>query len=142
MPDHARPPHRRLDLALAVWIGGSAGTAVRYLLSRAVPPVGPVPVGTIGINVAGALALGWLLQRLAGHPDSGRARVARLSLGTGFLGGFTTYSALALDTATLVGGGRAGLAAAYAVGTVVVGALATVGGMALGAVGRRPGERS
>ena len=63
--------------------------------------------------------------------------LARLFVGTGFLGGFTTYSALALDTAALAGAGLAGHAAAYGLGTVVVGAAASLVGILVAARVRR-----
>ena len=58
-----------------------------------------------------------------------RRRQARLLLGTGFLGGFTTYSALAVEADGLLRGGRVGLAVAYALTTVVVGLVASLAGV-------------
>lgn len=55
-------------------------------------------------------------------------------VGTGFMGGFTTYSALAADTAGLLGGGRVGVGIAYGLGTVLVGGLATWAGIATATV--------
>lgn len=56
-------------------------------------------------------------------------------VGTGFMGGFTTYSALAADTAGLLGEGHGGasnpgIGLAYGVGTVLIGGLATFAGIA------------
>ena len=125
--------HRRPAVLGLVWLGGAAGTASRYLLSTAVPVRLSGPAVILLINVVGAFLLGLLLERLArGGPDTGRRRLVRLSVGTGFLGGFTTYSALALDTVTLAGDGRFGAAAAYGLVTVVVGALASIAGIGLG----------
>ena len=59
-------------------------------------------MATLGINVVGAFLLGTLLELLADRSiDAGGSRRIRLTPGTGVLGGFTTYSALAADTATL-----------------------------------------
>lgn len=119
-----------------VWLGGATGTATRYLLSTAVPARFGGPPVILGINVVGAFLLGLLLERLArGGRDAGRRRLVRLTVGTGFLGGFTTYSALAVDTMTLAGAGPIGVAAAYGLATVVVGALAATGGILLGRLG-------
>ena len=90
-------------------------------------------------NLAGAFALGVLLEALVRRgADHGGRRIVRLTLGTGFLGGFTTYSALATDTAALWGAGGASLGTVYAVGSVLVGALATAAGILLAAALHRP----
>ncbi len=121
-----------------VWLGGTLGTAARFVLTGVVPPVLRVPVATLVINLVGAFALGVLLEALGRRgPDQGRRRLLRLLLGTGFLGGFTTYSALSVDTVSLVRDGLVGHAVGYAAVTVVVGGLASMAGMALGARVRR-----
>jgi CrcB protein len=108
------------------------------VLTGVVPPVLRVPVATLVINLVGAFALGVLLEALGRRgPDHGRRRLLRLLLGTGFLGGFTTYSALSVDTVSLVRDGLVGHAVGYAAVTVVVGGLASMAGMALGARVRR-----
>jgi len=128
-----RPAHTRPVLLAVVWLGGSLGTASRFLLSRALPAPAHLPLATFGINLTGALVLGVLLGRLAATgPDQGRRRMVRLAVGTGFLGGFTTYSALAVDTITLTAGGRPLWAVGYALATVVVGVAAAALGLGLG----------
>ena len=83
--------------------------------------------------MTGAFLLGILLELLSRRgPDHGRRRALRLFLGTGLLGGFTTYSALANDTAVLVASGNAVAGISYGLGTLFVGALAAWGGIALG----------
>jgi len=134
----ARPPHLQLRYIGLVALGGALGTLARYLLGQAVAPTG-FPIVTMIINIVGAFALGLLLSTLAQRgDDSGRRRSLRLLLGTGALGGFTTYSALALDTVSLAGGADASNAAIYAFGTLVAGVLAAGIGIRLGAGGRRP----
>ena len=127
---------------LTVFVGGVVGTAVRAGIGLAVPPVAGVPVATWGINGVGAFLLGWLLTALTRTgPERGRRRTLRLGIGTGGLGGFTTYSTLATDTASLTSDG-AGWAAAgigYAVVSVVVGFLAAAAGMRV-ATAVRPGR--
>jgi fluoride exporter len=118
---------------LLVVLGGTAGTAARAALGTVVPEAAGVPVGILAINLVGAFVLGALLEALVRRgPDTGRRRGARLLLGTGVLGGFTTYSALAAGTATLLQDGRAAVGLGYALATVVLGGVATALGVLLG----------
>lgn len=111
--------------------GGTVGTALRFGLTLLVPPGLGVPVATLLANIAGAFLLGLLLEVLpALGPDRGLWRRLRLCLGTGVLGAFTTYSALAVETVALAAG-RPGAAVAYGLGTVIVGGLAAVAGIIL-----------
>lgn len=115
-----------------VFVGGTLGTAAREGLGLALPTASGVPWAVLTANLVGAFALGLLLEALADRGgDHGIRRTLRLLLGTGFLGGFTTYSALAAGTAQLFGAGDGWLAASYALGTVVVGLGATVAGILL-----------
>lgn len=116
---------------LVVVAGGTVGTAAREALSLAVPPAARVVWVIVAINVGGAFALGWLLDGLALRAVSGRSSSTRLRLllGTGFMGGFTTYSTLAVVTSQLFDAGRVLTAAVYALGTVVLGLLAAWLGM-------------
>ncbi len=118
-----------------VFVGGALGTAGREVLGLVLPASAGIPWAVLAANLVGAFALGLLLEALARRgPDHGIRRDVRLLLGTGFLGGFTTYSALATDTALLFGAGDGWLGAVYAIGTVVVGAGATFAGVLLGAL--------
>lgn len=111
--------------------GGAVGTAAREGLTLAFPAVDGVPFAVLGINLVGAFLLGVLVEALARRgPDTGRRRTVRLTLGTGVLGGFTTYSALSTDSALLLLDGRWSVGAAYPLGTVVIGAGMTVAGVA------------
>ena len=97
-----------------------------------------MPIATFGINVIGAFLLGVLLELLADYShDVGWSRRVRLGVGTGGLGGFTTYSALATETVVLAAT-HPGRAAAYAVGTVIVGGVASIGGIWLSRRHLRP----
>ncbi|MEN0084944.1 MAG: CrcB family protein [Leifsonia sp.] len=137
------PLHLRWRSILLVFAGGSIGAATRYLLTLSVPPVGGVPLITFLINVTGAFVIGWLLQTLALRgPDEGGRRDLRLFVGTGILGGYTTYSSLAVDTDGLIAAQSVGLSILYAVATIVVGAAASVAGIALAsAIARRQAGR-
>lgn len=115
---------------LLVMTGGALGVAARAALT--VPHLGghplTVPAITVVINIAGSLLLGivvgWLDDR---HPR------LRTFLGTGVLGGFTTYSAFAVHGVTAPG-------AAPVVGLVLI-AVSLVGGVAAAALGLRAGRR-
>jgi CrcB protein len=134
--------HLRWGAVGLVFAGGTVGTAVRDLLVITVPPAAGVAVVIVGINVGGAFLLGLLLETLAGRGrDEGRCRQLRLLLGTGLLGGFTTYSALATDTSLLLADNRLGAALLYALGTVLLGALASWSGILTGAALNRRRRR-
>lgn len=131
--------HLRPAAIALVAVGGVLGTAAREGLSLAIPPVAGVPVAIFGINIVGAFVLGVLLESLLMRgPDEGARRNVRLFVGTGVLGGFTTYSALATDTDLLIRAGSVWTAIGYALATVVVGGLASLLGIWLaGRFGRR-----
>jgi len=148
-----KPAHLRWSLIVLVALGGAVGTAAREALTLAFPvqtsstdgAIGAAAAGlpvTIGaINVSGAFVLGLVLAALAGRgPDVGRRRALRVTFGTGVLGGFTTYSALAADTAGLLTSGSTAqllTGVAYAAGSVLVGGAASALGMWLGGLGAR-----
>ena len=96
------------------------------------------------VNITGALLLGILLEALAVRgPDRGGRRRLRLLLGTGVLGGYTTYSLLAADVAGLLLDGRIAVALGYGVGSIVLGILAAWAGILLArGLGRRTGGRA
>ena len=142
MSARGRPVHLRPRGVGLVWLGGSLGTAARYGLTEQVATLRGIPVGTLVINVAGSFLLGLLLERLlrAGE-DTGRRRDLRLLAGTGFLGGFTTYSMLATDTAVLLAAHHARLAVAYAVSSLALGGSAALLGLWCGRPTARRGAR-
>lgn len=110
------------DAVMAVWValGGGAGAALRYGVGLAVAARwrGRFPLGTFLVNVSGSLTLGLVMGLLAGPGGSG-GTVATL-LGTGALGGYTTFSTASYDTVRLARDGRFVTAAAYGVGTMLV----------------------
>lgn len=142
-----RPVHLRLSYLGLAFLGGTFGTAAREAVSLGLPAVSDVPWAIFTVNILGAFLLGLLLDALArSGPDEGWRRRARVLVGTGFMGGFTTYSALAADTAGLLGAGPGGASSpgvglAYGVGTVFIGGLATFAGIAAAGALRRGGAR-
>ena len=142
-PPGIRPLHLRPALIWLVILGGTLGTATREAVSLSVGAVGSFPLAIFLINVVGAGALGILLEMLAHEaPGATGPRNARLLAGTGFLGGFTTYSALATDTDLLFRAGDVGTGILYAAGTLIVGFLTAGAGVALGGALRRRRARA
>lgn len=135
-----RPPHLRWSAIALVVVGGMAGSGARAGLALVIPSVSQVPIAIAVVNVVGAFVLGSLYAALEhrGHDDASAIRL-RLLFGTGFCGGFTTYSALASDTVALAVNGAVGASILYALGTVLVGALATWAGIVVG-IGIRRGR--
>lgn len=129
-----RPVHLHPGFLLVVVAGGILGALARYGLSSVLPAPGGWPVPTLAINLSGAFLLGLLLEALVRRgPDTGRLRLIRLFVGTGFMGAFTTYSTLAVETNTLFGGGRVADALLYVGVSVAAGAAATIAGIWLAA---------
>ena len=134
-----RPVHLTWQFLVVVAAGGAVGTSIREVLSLVIPPWGAFPASTFLINIFGAFVLGALLESLVRRgPDEGRRRTIRLFVGTGILGGFTTYSSLATDTALRLQPSQTGIGLIYAAATLLVGGLATWAGIAgTGALHRR-----
>lgn len=125
-----RPVHLTWRFLVVVAIGGAVGTSIRELLSLVIPPWGNFPAATFLINVSGAYILGALLESLVRRgPDEGRRRITRLFVGTGVLGGYTTYSSLATDTALRIEPSQIEVGLIYAIVTLFVGGAATWAGI-------------
>lgn len=110
---------------LLVALGGTVGTAARLTLALLIPDAAGIPLATLAANVLGALLIGVLAARLPSSADM------RVFLGTGILGGFTTYSAFAVGTIELWSETPM-LAVGYALLTLVLGVAAAVLGIRLG----------
>ncbi|GAA2351190.1 putative fluoride ion transporter CrcB 1 [Catellatospora methionotrophica] len=119
---------RQWDVLAVISAGGVLGALARYAVSRALPP-SPTgfPWGIFLVNVTGCMLIG-VLMALVAHVWPGR-RLLRPFLGTGVLGGYTTFSAYTVDIVRLADAGAATVAAAYLVGTLLVALPAVYGGM-------------
>ena len=96
----------------AIAAGGATGAAARYLIGTTWPtPAGAFPVSTLAINVLGCALIGVLMVLITDVWS--RQRLIRPFLGTGVLGGFTTFSTYTLDIQQLVAGAHAGTALLY-----------------------------
>ncbi|TDH36144.1 fluoride efflux transporter CrcB [Pseudohoeflea suaedae] len=117
---------------LLIFAGGGLGAVCRFaatsLVGRSLGT--KFPWGTLFVNVAGSLLMGlviaWLARRSSG--DAG----LRLLLATGFLGGFTTFSAFSLDAVSLYERGAISAAAGYIAASVAVSILALFAGLMVG----------
>lgn len=130
--DLADPQQRAAPLApvlAAVALGGMLGTLARYGATRLWPTDGAeFPWAVLGVNLLGCALLGVLMvlvtERRPVHP------LWRPLLGTGLLGGFTTFSSYAIDLQRQLADGRAAQAFAYgaatACGAVLAVAVATL----------------
>ena len=117
---------RRDDTSVLATIaaGGAAGAAARYLIGQTWPtPAGAFPIGTLAINVLGCALIGVLMVLIT--EVWSRPRLLRPFLGTGVLGGFTTFSTYTVDIQRLVSGAHAGTALFYSALTPI-GALLAV----------------
>jgi fluoride exporter len=113
---------------ILVMSGGAIGAGLRYGLSRALPVAGDGwPWATFAANVLGGLAMGVLAAWILRGDNS--AEPLRLFVGVGVLGGFTTFSAFSLEMAQMVERGQTGLAAGYAVASVLLALGALFAGM-------------
>ncbi|HET7305467.1 MAG TPA: CrcB family protein [Segeticoccus sp.] len=119
-------PSRAVRRTVAVVaLGGAVGAVTRHLVEVAWPSApGGFPAAVLAINVVGSALIGVLMVAVTDvfspHP------LVRPFLGTGVLGGFTTFSTYAVDVHTLTATGETGLAAGlgYLVATPVVALLA------------------
>jgi len=111
---------------VAVALLGAAGAVARHLLTRVWRS--SFPWSIVAINLAGAFALG-VVAKVADTGDLSSG--ARVALGSGLLGGFTTFSTLARDTVQLGQLGAPWRAAGNLVGSLAAGVLVAAAGYAL-----------
>ena len=105
---------------LAVALGAAVGAVLRWLTALWLNNAwGGFALGTLAVNCLGGLLIGVSLAVFARAPNE----MARLLLVTGFLGGFTTFSAFSAESLSLLQAGRLGMAALHSFAHVL-GALA------------------
>lgn len=121
-----------MPIPIGIAIAGALGALARYALDGLVARRSPgaFPWGTFAVNVSGSFLLGFaftlLTERLAVAPW------LRSALTIGFIGSYTTFSTLSLETYRLAEDGAWALAAANVAGSVAAGLLALYGGIVLG----------
>ena len=113
-----------------VFVGGGLGAAARHWVNRtALTFIGPdYPAGTLIVNITGSMAMGMLAAWFAFRGETTTAG-ERLFLTTGVLGGFTTFSAFALDTRLMWERHDVVAALIYAGGSVILSILGLIAGM-------------
>lgn len=131
MPTATDLPRLRGDALAAVALGGAVGSLGRWAVAEALPhSPADLPWSTVLVNLSGALLLGLLLGLLTGPRP--RHHLLRPLLGTGLLGGWTTFSTAMLDAHALADAGRVLVAACYLLGSVLLGLVATWAGLRAG----------
>ena len=119
-------------LWIAIGLGGALGALARHGVTvLSMRTLGPnFPWGTLAVNVVGGLLMGlfiaWLTAREPHDP------LLRSFVATGLLGGFTTFSAFALDAVTLWRDRSLTIAVIYVVASVALSLAALVAGLAAG----------
>lgn len=105
---------------LAIALGGALGAVARYGVTGWAQSIGGAsfPLGTMTVNVAGSLALGFLFRWAEGVV---LAPELRQFLAIGLLGSFTTFSTFSYETVALLRSGDTVRAVAYAGGSVLLG---------------------
>ncbi|MFN0045135.1 MAG: fluoride efflux transporter FluC [Sphingorhabdus sp.] len=117
-----------MNPVILVMSGGAIGAGLRFGLSRALPVSdGGWPWPTFAANILGGLAMGVLAAWILRGDNS--AEPLRLFVGVGVLGGFTTFSAFSLEMARMIERGQLGLAAGYALASVLLALGALFAGM-------------
>ena len=121
-----------MRIIAGLMVCGALGAAARYGLDGFISDrtSGSFPWGILVVNVSGAFALGliytFMTSRFAGDPS------LRVWLTTGFLGAYTTFSTLTLDSVRLLEDKAYLLAMANSLGSLVIGLAAAAAGIAVG----------
>ena len=107
---------------LLVFLGGGAGSALRYIIGKNLNPTTTgFPWGTFTVNLIGSLIIGlvfgWILQK------SKLSNETLLLIVAGFCGGFTTFSAFALESLNFLKIGYTSLFLTYVVTSIIAGLL-------------------
>ena len=120
---------------ILLWISlaGGLGGASRYLVDSGVRRLfqGRFPLGTFVVNVSACLLLGVLTGYVVAHPAAGDLQ---LILGTGFLGGYSTFSTACVEGMQLLRTSRRRAALLHTFGMLLAGLAAALIGLTLGAL--------
>jgi CrcB protein len=120
-----------IPVLVAVFVGGALGTVSRYELDARHPIApGHFPWVTLLINLSGSFAIGLFVPLV--DRVTPRAPLARPLLIVGLLGGWTTYSTLAVEATLLAKNGAIGDFVLYLAATVIGGAALVVAGTIVG----------
>lgn len=116
---------------MLVGTGGFIGSVARYYLSLIVTKIFPLtfPVGTFTVNILGSFLIGLIYEMTEQYPP---LVGARLFLATGFCGGFTTFSALSLESLSLLEKNEYLLFIGYVLSSIIIGIISVVLGIQVG----------
>lgn len=117
-------------IPLLVFAAGAAGAVTRFVVDALIKQRwrSSFPLGTVLINVTGSLLLGALAGIVL---FDGQSSTWQTIAGTGFCGGYTTFSTASFETVRLVEQGRRMLGLLNAVGSLVASVAACAVGLAL-----------
>ena len=108
---------------LLVFLGGGLGSSLRYLISKYLNQLeNSIALGTFTVNILGSLLIG-IIMGFALKNDT-HSSTLTLLVATGFCGGFTTFSAFALENYQLLKTGDITNFIAYTLGSIALGILA------------------
>ena len=116
---------------VAVAFAGGIGAGLRFLVDRAVMRrrhPDRFPLGILIVNVTGSFALGMLV----GSGTALMPATLAMIVGTGLLGGYTTFSTVSVETVLLAERGKRTPAAANVIGTLALALLAATLGVVTG----------
>jgi fluoride exporter len=121
----------RLEVVVAIALGGALGAPARYAISLAMPvATGAFPWATFWTNVSGSFLLGVLLTLIIERwPPT---RFIRPFAAVGFLGSYTTWSTFMVEADQLIAHGHMAVAVAYAGASLAAGLTAVYGGIVVG----------
>lgn len=114
---------------LLVFLGGGAGSVLRFLISKSLNPLWTFPLGTFFVNITGSLLIGFILG--FGLRQEVLSPNATLLLATGFCGGFTTFSAFSYENQELLKAGDFITFGFYTAGSIFLGIAAVMLGLYL-----------
>jgi len=117
-----------MKYALLVFIGGGFGSVLRYLIGNLFHNLlCAFPIGTMTVNIFGSLLIGILFG--LGLKNGGLSETQSLLLVTGFCGGFTTFSAFAMENQMFLKSGDYVQFISYTLGSLILGIAAVVLGL-------------
>jgi fluoride exporter len=116
---------------LLVGLGGSLGSMLRYISARTIDTRinSSFPYGTLTVNLVGSLIIGVVYAITIRKTGSDNWRVF---LGAGFCGGFTTFSAFAVENLNMINQRMFSSSLVYIIGSILLGILAVVIGTWIG----------
>lgn len=117
-----------MNILLAIFVGGGVGSLARHFSNLAARGLfgEAFPYGTLFVNILGSFLIGIIMAMAALKANISAPMQALLV--TGFLGGFTTFSAFSFDVYKLADTGQVVAAAAYVAASVFLSLLAVFGG--------------